>query len=136
VATIVIADDSPTLRRIVTSVLTKEGHEVPRGRGRHRRRAEGLRAPARRGRARRADAARLGFIAARVLKDDWQTADIPVVMLTSSTPPPTATGPGQAGVDRYLTKDFEAGRAAATINEVLLAGTAARAAGRRSRPTR
>ena len=27
-ATIVIADDSPTLRRIVTSVLTREGHEV------------------------------------------------------------------------------------------------------------
>jgi len=27
-ATIVIADDSPTLRRIVSSVLSKEGHEV------------------------------------------------------------------------------------------------------------
>ena len=30
-ARIVIADDSPTLRRIVTSVLTKEGHEVVAG---------------------------------------------------------------------------------------------------------
>jgi CheY-like chemotaxis protein len=27
-ATIVIADDSPTLRRIVSSVLSKDGHEV------------------------------------------------------------------------------------------------------------
>ncbi len=31
--TVVIADDSPTLRRIVTSVLTREGFEVIAGRG-------------------------------------------------------------------------------------------------------
>ncbi len=29
--TVVIADDSPTLRRIVTSVLTREGFEVIAG---------------------------------------------------------------------------------------------------------
>jgi twitching motility two-component system response regulator PilH len=126
VATIVIADDSPTLRRIVTSVLTKEGHEVVAA-------EDGIGAvqlvfehqP---------DAVVLdvqmprvsGFIAARVLKDDWQTADIPVVMLTSLDAASDRYWAGQAGVDRYLTKDFEAGELAATIDEVLLAATAAR----------
>jgi DNA-binding response OmpR family regulator len=126
VATIVIADDSPTLRRIVTSVLTKEGHEVHAA-------EDGIGAvqlvfehqP---------DAVVLdvqmprvsGFIAARVLKDDWQTADIPVVMLTSLDAAADRYWAGQAGVDRYLTKDFEAGELAATIEEVLMAGTATR----------
>ncbi len=125
-ATIVIADDSPTLRRIVTSVLTKEGHEVHAA-------EDGIGAvqlvfehqP---------DAVVLdvqmprvsGFIAARVLKDDWQTADIPVVMLTSLDAAADRYWAGQAGVDRYLTKDFEAGELAATISEVLLSATAAR----------
>ena len=125
-AKIVIADDSPTLRRIVTSVLTKEGHEVHAA-------EDGIGAvqlvfehqP---------DAVVLdvqmprvsGFIAARVLKDDWQTADIPVVMLTSLDAAADRYWAGQAGVDRYLTKDFEAGELSATIDEVLTAGTAAR----------
>ena len=125
-AKIVIADDSPTLRRIVTSVLTREGHEVMAA-------EDGLGAvqlvflhqP---------DAVVLdvqmprvsGFIAARVLKDDWQTADVPVVMLTSLDAASDRYWAGQAGVDRYLTKDFEAGELAATIEEVLAAATAAR----------
>jgi CheY-like chemotaxis protein len=126
VATIVIADDSPTLRRIVTSVLTQSGHEVIAA-------EDGIGAvqlvfehqP---------DAVVLdvqmprvsGFIAARVLKDDWQTADIPVVMLTSLDAASDRYWAGQAGVDRYLTKDFEAGELAATIDEVLMAATDAR----------
>ena len=82
-ARIVIADDSPTLRRIVTSVLTKEGHEVVAAEdGIGAVQAVLLHQP---------DAVVLdvqmprvsGFIAARLLKDDWQTADIPVVMLTA-----------------------------------------------------
>jgi DNA-binding response OmpR family regulator len=126
VATIVIADDSPTLRRIVTSVLTKEGHEVHAA-------EDGIGA-VQKVFEHQPDAVVLdvqmprvsGFIAARVLKDDWQTADIPVVMLTSLDAAADRYWAGQAGVDRYLTKDFEAGELAATINEVLLAGTAAR----------
>ena len=125
-AKIVIADDSPTLRRIVTSVLTREGHEVVAA-------EDGIGAvqlvflhqP---------DAVVLdvqmprvsGFIAARVLKDDWQTADVPVVMLTSLDAASDRYWAGQAGVDRYLTKDFEAGELSATIDEVLLSATAAR----------
>jgi len=126
VATIVIADDSPTLRRIVTSVLTKEGHEVHAA-------EDGIGA-VQLVFAHQPDAVVLdvqmprvsGFIAARVLKDDWQTAEIPVVMLTSLDAAADRYWAGQAGVDRYLTKDFEAGELSATIDEVLVAGTAAR----------
>ena len=125
-ATIVIADDSPTLRRIVTSVLTKEGHEVHAA-------EDGIGA-VQKVFEHQPDAVVLdvqmprvsGFIAARVLKDDWQTADIPVVMLTSLDAAADRYWAGQAGVDRYLTKDFEAGELAATISEVLMAATAAR----------
>ena len=125
-AKIVIADDSPTLRRIVTSVLTREGHEVVAA-------EDGIGAvqlvfqhqP---------DVVVLdvqmprvsGFIAARLLKDDWQTADVPVIMLTSLDAASDRYWASQAGADRYLTKDFEAGELAATIDEVLLAATAAR----------
>jgi len=125
-AKIVIADDSPTLRRIVTSVLTRQGHEVVAA-------EDGIGAvqlvflhqP---------DAVVLdvqmprvsGFIAARVLKDDWQTKDVPVVMLTSLDAASDRYWAGQAGVDRYLTKDFEAGELAGTIDEVLRSATAAR----------
>jgi twitching motility two-component system response regulator PilH len=125
-AKIVIADDSPTLRRIVTSVLTREGHEVIAAEdGIGAVQAVFLHQP---------DAVVLdvqmprvsGFIAARVLKDDWQTADIPVVMLTSLDAASDRYWAGQAGVDRYLTKDFEAGELAATIEEVLLSTSAAR----------
>jgi twitching motility two-component system response regulator PilH len=133
-ATIVIADDSPTLRRIVSSVLTKDGHEVVQA-------EDGIGAlqavfqhqP---------DAVVLdvqmprvsGFIAARLLKDDWQTADIPVVMLTSLDAASDRYWAGQAGVDRYLTKDFEAPELAGTIEEVLLAATASRGGRERMAP--
>jgi CheY-like chemotaxis protein len=126
VARIVIADDSPTLRRIVTSVLTKEGHEVfPAEDGIQAVQAVFEHQP---------DAVVLdvqmprvsGFIAARLLKDDWQTADIPVVMLTSLDAQSDRYWAGQAGVDRYLTKDFEAPELAGTIEEVLLSAQAGR----------
>ena len=49
-----------------------------------------------------------GYVAARLLKDDWQTADIPVVLLTSLDAASDRYWGAQAGADRYLTKDFEA----------------------------
>jgi len=125
-ATIVIADDSPTLRRIVTSVLTRAGHEVVA--------AEDGVGAVQAVFAHQPDAVVLdvqmprvsGFIAARVLKDDWQTADVPVVMLTSLDAASDRYWAGQAGADRYLTKDFEAAELADTIAEVLAAAAAAR----------
>ncbi len=127
-AKIVIADDSPTLRRIVTSVLTREGHEVVAT-------VDGIGA-VQAVFACQPDAVVLdvqmprvsGFIAARLLKDDWQTADIPVVMLTSLDAASDRYWAGQAGVDRYLTKDFEAGELAATVEEVLRAAREGRSA--------
>jgi twitching motility two-component system response regulator PilH len=126
VAKIVIADDSPTLRRIVTSVLTKEGHEVVAA-------EDGIGA-VQAAFQHQPDAVVLdvqmprvsGFIAARLLKDDWQTADIPVVMLTSLDAASDRYWAGQAGVDRYLTKDFEAPELAGTIEEVLMSAAASR----------
>ncbi|MDP3714150.1 MAG: response regulator [Mycobacteriales bacterium] len=125
-ARIVIADDSPTLRRIVSSVLTKEGHEVIQA-------EDGIGA-VQAVFAHQPDAVVLdvqmprvsGFIAARLLKDDWMTADTPVVMLTSLDAASDRYWAGQAGVDRYLTKDFEAPELAGTIDEVLMAATASR----------
>ncbi|MCW2777093.1 MAG: response regulator receiver protein [Frankiales bacterium] len=125
-ARIVIADDSPTLRRIVSSVLEKAGHEVVQA-------EDGIGA-VQQVFAHQPDAVVLdvqmprvsGFIAARVLKDDWQTADIPVVMLTSLDAASDRYWAGQAGVDRYLTKDFEAPELAGTLEEVLLAAQASR----------
>jgi len=134
VARIVIADDSPTLRRIVTSVLTKEGHEVFAA-------EDGIGAVQAVLRE-QPDAVVLdvqmprvsGFIAARLLKDDWQTADIPVVMLTSLDAASDRYWAGQAGVDRYLTKDFEAPELAASIDEVLMAAMASRGGRARTAP--
>jgi CheY-like chemotaxis protein len=134
VARIVIADDSPTLRKIVTSVLTREGHEVFAA-------EDGIEAVQTVLRE-QPDAVVLdvqmprvsGFIAARLLKDDWQTADIPVVMLTSLDAASDRYWAGQAGVDRYLTKDFEAPELATTIDEVLMAATASRGGRERIAP--
>ncbi len=125
-ARIVIADDSPTLRRIVTSVLTKQGHEVIAV-------EDGIGA-VQAAFAEQPDAIVLdvqmprvsGFIAARLVKDDWQTADIPIVMLTSLDAASDRYWAGEAGVERYLTKDFEASELAGTISEVLLAAQAGR----------
>ena len=82
--TVLIADDSPTLRRIVSTVLERAGYTGGhrRGRGRGRAGASSRNQP---------DAVILdvqmprvsGYVAARLLKDDWQTADIPILLLTS-----------------------------------------------------
>lgn len=124
--TVVIADDSPTLRRIVTSVLTREGFEVVTA-------EDGVQAvqtvfstmP---------DAVVLdvqmprvsGYVAARLLKDDWQTADIPIVLLTSLDAASDRYWGAQTGADRYLTKDFEAPQLAEAVREVVAAAEASR----------
>ena len=124
--TVVIADDSPTLRRIVSGVLEREGFEVYKG-------EDGV------------EAVQLafkhqpvaivldvqmprvsGFIAARLLKDDWQTADIPVVMLTSLDAASDRYWGHQTGADRFLTKDFEAPELVEAVHEVMQAADEAR----------
>lgn len=117
--TVVIADDSPTLRRIVTSVLTREGFEVVTA-------EDGVEAVQAVFRS-RPDAVVLdvqmprvsGYVAARLLKDDWQTSDIPVVLLTSLDAASDRYWGAQAGADSYLTKDFEAPELVAAVTSAI-----------------
>src|SRR3954470_12997160 len=126
-ATIVIADDSPTLRRIVGSVLTKDGHEVVHA-------EDGVEAVQAVFRS-QPDVVILdvqmprvsGYVAARLLKDDWQTADIPIILLTSLDAASDRYWGLQTGADRYLTKDFEAPQLVEAVRETLAAAESARA---------
>src|SRR3954449_2173874 len=126
-ATIVIADDSPTLRRIVGSVLTKAGHEVVEA-------EDGVEAVQAVLRV-QPDVVILdvqmprvsGYVAARLLKDDWQTADIPIILLTSLDAASDRYWGAQTGADRYLTKDFEAPDLTGAVAEVLAATDSSRA---------
>jgi twitching motility two-component system response regulator PilH len=129
--TVVIADDSPTLRRILTSVLTKEGFEVVVA-------DDGVSA-VQQVFATMPDAIVLdvqmprvsGYVAARLLKDDWQTADIPVILLTSLDAASDRYWGAQTGADRYFTKDFEAPQLVVAVREVIQAASEA-SDGRRS----
>ena len=124
--TVVIADDSPTLRRIVSSVLGREGFEVVAA-------EDGVQAVQAVFRT-MPDAVVLdvqmprvsGYVAARLLKDDWQTADIPVILLTSLDAASDRYWGAQTGADRYLTKDFEAPQLVEAVREVIAAAEAAR----------
>jgi DNA-binding response OmpR family regulator len=116
---VVIADDSPTLRRILTSVLSKEGFDiVPAGDGVDAVQQVFRTMP---------DAVVLdvqmprlsGYVAARLLKDDWQTADIPIILLTSLDAASDRYWGAQTGADRYITKDFEAPQLVAAVHEVI-----------------
>src|SRR3954451_5761899 len=124
--TVVIADDSPTLRRIVSSVLSREDFEVVQA-------EDGVQAVQTVFRS-MPDAVVLdvqmprvsGYVAARLLKDDWQTAEIPVILLTSLDAASVRYWGSQAGADRYLTKDFEAPQLVDAVREVMAAADAAR----------
>jgi CheY-like chemotaxis protein len=132
--TVVIADDSPTLRRIVSSVLGKDGFEVVQA-------EDGVQAVQTVFRV-MPDAVVLdvqmprvsGYVAARLLKDDWQTADIPVILLTSLDAASDRYWGAQTGADRYLTKDFEAPQLVGAVREVVDAAEAARPPGPSLRP--
>src|SRR3954453_204090 len=124
--TVVIADDSPTLRRIVSSVLSKDGFEVVAA-------EDGVEAVQMVFRT-MPDAVVLdvqmprvsGYVAARLLKDDWQTADIPVILLTSLDAASDRYWGAQTGADRYLTKDFEAPQLVEAVREGLAGADEAR----------
>jgi twitching motility two-component system response regulator PilH len=125
-ATVVIADDSPTLRRIVSSVLSKAGYEVVQA-------EDGVEAVQAVFRT-QPDAVVLdvqmprvsGYVAARLLKDDWQTADIPIVLLTSLDAASDRYWGAQTGADRYLTKDFEAPDLTGAVDDIIAAAANAR----------
>lgn len=123
---IVIADDSPTLRRIVSSVLTSAGHEVVQA-------EDGVDAVQTVFRE-QPDAVVMdvqmprvsGYVATRLLKDDWQTQEIPVVLLTSLDAASDRYWGSKTGADGYLTKDFEAPDLTGAVADVLDRAAAAR----------
>jgi len=117
--TVVVADDSPTLRKIVGSVLERDGFRVVTA-------DDGVQAvqtifgtqP---------DAVILdvqmprvsGYVAARVLKDDWQTADIPVVLLTALDAATDRYWGRLVGAERFLSKNFEAPQLVDAVRDVI-----------------
>ena len=124
--TVLVADDSPTLRRIVSTVLERAGHTVVFA-------EDGVQAVQAAFRS-QPDAVILdvqmprlsGYVAARLLKDDWQTAEIPVVLLTSLDAASDRYWGKQTGADRFLTKDFEAPELVDAVAEVIAAADEAR----------
>lgn len=122
--TVVIADDSPLLRRIVTSVLTSGGFDVVAA-------EDGVSAVAAVYRS-VPDAVVLdaalprvsGQVVTRLLKADWRTRTIPIVL---ASPHDAAGGrfwAAQAGADRCLTRDFEPAELTATVRELIEAARA------------
>jgi len=124
---IVVADDSPTLRKVVSSILTREGFDVVEA-------AEDGLAAVQAANRHQPDAVVMdvqmprlsGYVAARLLKEDWATADIPVVLLTSLDAASDRYWGAQAGADRYLTKDFQSDELGQALREVLAEAHAAR----------
>lgn len=117
--TVLVADDSPTLRRIVSTVLEREGFRCVTA-------EDGVEAVQAAFRL-QPDVVVMdvqmprvsGYVAARLLKDDWQTADIPIVVLTSLDAASDRYWGLQTGADRFLTKDFEAPELVEAVREVL-----------------
>lgn len=123
---VVIADDSPTLRRIVGAVLGRAGYDVVTAEDGVEAIQQALRT--------QPDAVVLdiqmprvsGYVAARLLKDDWQTADIPVILLTSLDAASDRYWGAHTGADAFLTKDFEAPELVETVAGVIAKAAAAR----------
>jgi CheY-like chemotaxis protein len=119
--TAVIADDSPTMRRIVTNVLEGAGWRVVEA-------ADGVQA-VQAVFQEQPDVVVLdvqmprmpGTVVARILKEDWATADIPIVLLTALDAAGDRYWGNKSGTDRYLTKDFEADDLARTVEELATA---------------
>ncbi len=122
----VVADDSATLRRILTTVLGEAGFEVVTA-------DDGVEAVQAVFRT-MPDVVILdvqmprvsGYVAARVLKDDWMTADLPVLFLTSLNAASDRYWGARAGGERFLTKDFEASELVDTVRDAILSAARSR----------
>ena len=123
---VVVADDSPTLRRIVAGVLERAGFDVTVA-------EDGVQA-VQAVFATMPDVVVLdvqmprvsGYVAARVLKDDWQTADLPVLFLTSLNAASDRYWGARAGAEQFLTKDFEAPELVEAVLAALESASASR----------
>ena len=121
---ILVAEDSPTQRRIIMSVLAQEGHEVLLA-------SDGIEAVTQAFQE-APDLVVLdiempkmnGYQVCRLLKDDSRTAHIPIIMLTSKAQETDKFWGLKTGADRYVTKSFKLTGLAATVQELLESGPA------------
>lgn len=117
--TILIADESSVRRRIIASVLEQAGFDVLSA-------VDGLDA-VRAVFLRRPDAVVLGVqmprlsghVVTRLLKDDRQTAHVPIIIITSREAAADRYWGEQTGADRFLSKDFGAAELVSAVHDVL-----------------
>ena len=116
---ILIAEDSPTQRQIIKSVLKREGYDVILA-------SDGIEAYTQ-ALQKRPDLIVLdiempkmnGYQVCRLLKDDKRTFHMPVVILTSRDQETDKFWGLKTGADRYVTKDFKLTGLSSAIQEIL-----------------
>jgi len=103
---ILVADDSPTLLRVVTHVLESGGYRVETA-------TDGVECVQRFYAERPAllitdiSMPKLsGYLVCRLLKDDWSASNVPVVMLTARDSSADRFWAQESGAECFLTKDF------------------------------
>lgn len=116
---VLVAEDSPTQRQIIMSVLHREGYQVVLA-------CDGIEAVIQAFGASPdlivldIEMPRMnGYQVCRLLKDDQRTAHIPVVMLTSRSQETDKFWGLKTGADRYVTKDFKLTGLVSSIHELL-----------------
>jgi DNA-binding response OmpR family regulator len=116
---ILIAEDSPTVRRLVAARLRADGFEVVE--------AEDGEEALRLARSERPDAyvldktmpSRDGFEVVRELRADPATRSAPIVMLTDRSGEADVLGGLELGVDEYMSKPFSPHELSARLRRVL-----------------
>ena len=114
-----VAEDSPTQRQIIKTVLSHEGFDVVMA-------SDGIEAVTQTLQE-NPDLVVLdiempkmnGYQVCRLLKDDRRTSHIPIIMLTSRSQETDKFWGLKTGADRYVTKDFQLAGLAGTVNDLL-----------------
>ena len=117
--TILVVDDSPSVRQLVQLTFEMEGYRVITA-------DDGV-AGLERARADRPSLVVLdvmmprmdGFDVARALKSDPATAAMPIVMLTAKAQAADVSAGGASGVDDYVTKPFDPEELLARVERLL-----------------
>lgn len=117
---ILVAEDSQTQRQIIKSVLAREGYEVIVA-------GDGIEAVSLAFREipdlliLDIDMPKMnGYQVCRLVKDDYRTSHIPVVMLTGRDQETDKFWGLKTGADRYVTKGFQLSGLADTVRELLI----------------
>ncbi len=116
---VLVAEDSPTQRQIIKSVLGRDGYDVILA-------SDGIEAVTQ-AFSQKPDLIVLdiemprmnGYQVCRLLKDDRRTAHIPVVMLTSRSQETDKFWGLKTGADKYVTKDFKLTGLAGSVHDLL-----------------